>query len=344
MTMSHQSQTAAAAAARQRVTHSHTSINTHTSANFIEHDSLGDSSDDEDIHTPVWVRRYCNSKGNEYLCQVDEEFINDRFNLTGIGTEVEHASAGYDRILHDYDPEEDDVHGDGQGEEDGEHITTNGNEQERKHKISSLQAEMSARQMYTLIHARFIITPIGLTRMKKKLMSCAFGLCPRVLCHGQYLIPVGLSDLLNRHTVKLFCASCEDIYNPKSSAHNAIDGACFGTTFPHLFFQTFPRLRLLRNAPDGDDQDGMEGGMDTGSLEADRNVYVPKIFGFRIAGPETLERLGLATILPQRSINGNGHNEDINNRIALSRTSNSIGGGGGGGRSHQQRNSINKII
>lgn len=81
-------------------------------------------------------------------------------------------------------------------------------------------------------------------------------------------MPLGLSDVPRSSTVKLFCAHCEDVYNPKSSAHNAVDGAFFGTTFAHLFFQSFPQLR---------------------PVQSDR-VFVPKIFGFRIAGEETIRR------------------------------------------------------
>lgn len=92
-------------------------------------------------------------------------------------------------------------------------------------------------------------------------MAGEFGTCPRVMCNAQLLLPVGLSDLPRANTVKLYCCHCEDVYNPKSSAHNSIDGAFFGTTFPHLFFQTYPHLRPVRS----------------------NQVYTPKIFGFRIS-------------------------------------------------------------
>ena len=42
--------------------------------------------------------------------------------------------------------------------------------------------------------------------------------------------------------------------------HQYIDGASFGTTFPHLFFHTFPELIPKKYS--------------------DR--YIPKIFGFRV--------------------------------------------------------------
>lgn len=45
---------------------------------------------------------------------------------------------------------------------------------------------------------------------------------------------MGLSDLPFQKAVKLFCPRCEDIYSPKSSRHGTIDGAFFGSTFPHM--------------------------------------------------------------------------------------------------------------
>lgn len=83
------------------------------------------------------------------------------------------------------------------------------------------------------------------------------------------MIPVGLSDVPRVSTVKLYCCHCEDIYNPKSSAHNAVDGAFFGTTFAHLFFQAYSSLRPSQS----------------------NKIYTPKIFGFRIAGSKALARL-----------------------------------------------------
>ena len=45
------------------------------------------------------------------------------------------------------------------------------------------------------------------------------------MCHSHPLLPMGLSDIPNLKAVKLYCARCEDIYNPKSSRHATIDGA-----------------------------------------------------------------------------------------------------------------------
>lgn len=98
-----------------------------------------------------------------------------------------------------------------------------------------------------------------------------FGNCPRVLCEGQGLLPLGLSDTPLQDTVKLYCMRCEDIYLPKSSAHNAIDGASFGTSFPQLY--------ILSNK------------IELQPYEERVVKFVPRIFGFRLADPELVAQV-----------------------------------------------------
>lgn len=79
---------------------------------------------------------------------------------------------------------------------------------------------------------------------------------------------MGLSDVPNLKPVKLWCARCEDMYNPKSSRHATIDGAYFGTSFHNILFQVYPSL------------------VPTKSVER----YMPKVFGFKVHGPAALQR------------------------------------------------------
>lgn len=126
--------------------------------------------------------------------------------------------------------------------------------------------EAQARLLYGLVHARYIITTRGLGKMvssaKVSLVQRArltrqtqldkykradFGRCPRVLCYQQPLLPVGLSDLPFQKAVKLFCPRCEDIYSPKSSRHGTIDGAFFGSTFPHMLVSGWGEIDLSQH-------------------------------------------------------------------------------------------------
>lgn len=79
---------------------------------------------------------------------------------------------------------------------------------------------------------------------------------------------MGLADVPNLKPVKLWCARCEDMYNPKSSRHATIDGAYFGTSFHNILFQVYPSL------------------VPTKSVER----YVPKVYGFKVHAPAALIR------------------------------------------------------
>lgn len=79
---------------------------------------------------------------------------------------------------------------------------------------------------------------------------------------------MGLSDVPASKPVKLWCARCEDVYNPKSSRHAAIDGAYFGTSFHNILFQVYPALIPAK------------------SVER----YVPRVYGFKVHAAAALVR------------------------------------------------------
>ena len=59
-----------------------------------------------------------------------------------------------------------------------------------------LQIYQEALDLYGLIHSRFIVSSKGLAIMKEKYLNGVFGICPRVLCAGHIVMPVGMSDNL----------------------------------------------------------------------------------------------------------------------------------------------------
>ncbi|KAE9566940.1 Casein kinase II subunit beta-2 [Colletotrichum fructicola] len=207
---------------------------------FSMMDDFGSESDSD--YTSYWRDWFISSRGNEYFCEIDEDYLTDRFNLTGLNTEVQYYQYALDLITDVFDLDCDD---------------------EMRETI-----EKSARHLYGLVHARFIVTTRGLAKMLEKYKKADFGKCPRVMCHSHPLLPMGLSDVPNLKPVKLYCARCEDIYNPKSSRHAAIDGAYFGTSFHNIIFQAYPAL------------------IPTKSVER----YVPRVYGFKVHASAALIR------------------------------------------------------
>jgi casein kinase II subunit beta len=147
----------------------------------------------------------------------------------------------------------------------------------------------------------------------EKFKKADFGRCPRVLCQAQSLLPVGLTDVPYEKSVKLYCGRCEDIYSPKSSRHGSIDGAYFGTSFPHLLFLVYPHLippktgpsepgarpiddgaaarRRARARDDGEGTgEGIGEGISTATVALNADRYRPRIFGFHVNEIAKLQR------------------------------------------------------
>jgi hypothetical protein len=103
-----------------------------------ESDEGSDSYGSEDDY--AWIPWFCALKGNEFFSEVDEEFAQDAFNLTGLEQLVPYFDQALDMIL---DVELTDV----MTEETQEII------------------ENDAENLFGLIHARYIITSRGLQAM-----------------------------------------------------------------------------------------------------------------------------------------------------------------------------------
>ena len=117
--------------------------------------------------------------------------------------------------------------------------------------------------------------------MRTKFLNGVYGACPRVLCDRALVLPIGMSEDLSISRVKVnnivlnnqvFCPKCEDVYVPRIKFVD-IDGAYFGSSFPHIFmqvkisfgynrYQTFPDIITKQKA----------------------TKYVAKIYGFKIFG------------------------------------------------------------
>lgn len=183
-----------------------------------ESDVSGSDGDDTS-----WISWFCNLRGNEFFCEVDDEYIQDDFNLCGLSSQVPYYDYALDLIL-DVESSNDDI------------LTEEQNE----------LVESAAEMLYGLIHVRYILTSKGMNAMLEKYKNTDFGRCPRVYCSGQPCLPVGQSDIPRTSTVKIYCPKCEDVYYPRSKYQGNTDGAYFGTTFPHLFLMTYAHIKPSR--------------------------------------------------------------------------------------------------
>ncbi|CAI0446055.1 unnamed protein product [Linum tenue] len=197
-----------------------------------ESDVSGSEGDDTS-----WISWFCNLRGNEFFCEVDDEYIQDDFNLCGLSSQVPYYDYALDLIL-----DVESSHGDMFTDEQNELV------------------ESAAEMLYGLIHVRYILTSKGIAAMLEKYKNYDFGRCPRVYCCGQPCLPVGQSDIPRSSTVKIYCPKCEDIYYPRSKYQGNLDGAYFGTTFPHLFLMTYGHLKPQKAT----------------------QSYVPRVFGFKL--------------------------------------------------------------
>lgn len=132
-------------------------------------------------------------------------------------------------------------------------------------------------------------------------------------CAGQPVLPVSLKDEMRAGSVKIYCPKCGQVYhtppvrNRPGAASSGVDGAAFGTTFPHLFLMTFANL-----VPD--------------PLPVE-NAYVPRVFGFRVHQvaarypPSSTNRANEETAVAEKAT--------TNNTPSSALESTAVGGGGG---------------
>jgi len=185
-----------------------------------EYSEISGSELEEEI---TWIEWFCHLKGNEFFVEVDEDYIQDDFNLTGLSAQVPCYEDALNMIL-DFDDQDD--------------------QRQPEELNREPLVETAAQMLYGLIHARFILTSRGMAAMLDKYNAYVYATCPFTQCEqmNQAVLPIGMSDQLRDSAAKVYCPHCRETYFPKSHRLECLDGAYFGTTFAHLFFLTYQHL------------------------------------------------------------------------------------------------------
>ncbi|SPP73359.1 suppressor-of-stellate-like protein [Drosophila guanche] len=179
-----------------------------------------------------WLGWFLSRPGHEFLCRVPLDYMQDQFNLIGLNESVTNYTDALGDIL---------------------------DKKYWRRKWVGEGSNMESEWLYGLIHARYILTPHGIKAMRMKFERGAFGLCPRVYCHGQHVLPIGSSTIYDESLVNIYCPRCKDIFEP-APENAALDGCMFGPSFPHMFFMHWPELRP----------------------QPSQEKYVPRLYGFQL--------------------------------------------------------------
>ena len=180
------------------------------SSDESENESMSDM--DEDMS---WVEWFCRLKGNEFYIEVDEEYIQDDFNLTGLNQIVPYYDDALGIILDEDDQDQ-------IAEEDQTMIET------------------ACQMLYGLVHSRFILTSRGIQSLYEKYLSGVYGLCWNETCASQkrFVLPIG-SDVVGQGGTNVYCPGCGECYIPRNPKLAQLDGAYFGSTAAHMLVLQF---------------------------------------------------------------------------------------------------------
>lgn len=171
----------------------------------MESSSESEGSLSQISYEDYWIGDFLHRKENRGVVRVHDEFLEDRFNIVGLGAHVRNLERSYNAIL-DREPRGD-------------------------------FADEAA--LYYLIHQRYIFTKPGLEAVLDRVMNREYGVCPRWGCESVPAVPIGLSSEPGVCSTKIYCHGCVNVFEPSGSLC-FLDGCAWGVSFPHFLILTYP--------------------------------------------------------------------------------------------------------
>lgn len=166
--------------------------------------------------------QFISSRGNEYFCEIDEDYLTDRFNLTGLNTDVQYYQYALDLVTDVFDLDCDDD--------------------------MREQIEKSARHLYGLVHARYITTTRGLAKMVGQ------NPCPRSIMYADLYSSINIRRATSGNAPES-CATHILFYLPawqislmSSPSNSTAANAKTSTTPNHLAMPTSTVLTLAHHS------------------------------------------------------------------------------------------------
>jgi hypothetical protein len=177
------------------------------------------SSDQSPSPYSLWVTHHCGLVGNELYLRVPTSFIDDpvtrnavyaSYNSTATSSSISLVDDAI-RLMTDL-PKLSPSSTFNRGSDYDEEEYDNNNEEENEEPSLLLRKKIEtvADEIYNLFHGKFVLSNEGLRSVKVRFRKRAFGQCPRVICRGNALLPLGLHNQLGKSTVKCFCSKCKD--------------------------------------------------------------------------------------------------------------------------------------
>ncbi|KAI5148671.1 casein kinase II subunit beta [Enteropsectra breve] len=186
-----------------------------------ENDSGDSSSESEGL----WIVNFLSKPEHKYLDRIQDSYLQDKFNFYGLKEKIEEFDDAY-QVIQNHRPSR------------------------------NFEREST---VYYLAHQRYIYSKGGLENILDKVLNSEFGGCAKIGCKEYPLIPIGLSNEPRKSNTKLYCHSCESLYEPKNNIKR-LDGCAWGSSFAHFLILSFPYQFEKVN----------------------KDKYVPKCFGFKV--------------------------------------------------------------